>query len=79
MVKAECLIDHPPCHPCLPPPQTVDQRIAEGRTPLWAERMGLSGSRQGPQSATIYGHRSEYKPSQKTEARSMVSGAQGGG
>lgn len=54
------------------PPQTVDERIAGGQTPLWAERMGLAGSRQGAQSATIYGHRSEYKPSQKTEARSMV-------
>lgn len=54
-----------------PQEKTVDERAAEGRAPLWAERMGLSGSRQGPQSATIYSHRSEYKPSQKTEARSM--------
>jgi len=57
-----------------PPPhwQTVDQRRAEGHTPLWAERMNLSGGKQGPQSSTIYGYREEYKPSQKTDARSMV-------
>lgn len=54
-----------------PQTKTVDARCAEGHTPLWAERMNLTGSRQGQQSTTIYGHRSEYLPSQKTEARSM--------
>ena len=54
------------------PTQTVDQRRKEGRTPLWAERLGLAGGRRGEQSATIYGHRAEYRPSQKTDARSMV-------
>jgi hypothetical protein len=34
--------------------------------------MNLTGSRQGPQSATIYGHRKEYRPAEKTSARSMV-------
>ena len=36
--------------------------------------MNLSGGKQGPQSSTIYGYREEYKPSQKTDARSMVRG-----
>ncbi|PRW56401.1 dna-directed rna polymerase i and iii 14 kda polypeptide [Chlorella sorokiniana] len=54
-----------------PQAETVDQRRAEGHTPLWAERMNLSGGKQGPQSSTIYGYREEYKPSQKTDARSM--------
>jgi len=39
--------------------------------PLWAERMNLSGSKQGDQSTTIYGHRQEYLPSHKVNARSM--------
>jgi DNA-directed RNA polymerase subunit L len=47
---------------------TVDQRSAK---PLWAERMNLSGSKQGDQSTTIYGHRQEYLPSHKPNARSM--------
>lgn len=35
--------------------------------------MELNGGRQqGEQSSTIYGYRAEYKPSQKTDARSMV-------
>lgn len=46
----------------------VDQRPDK---PIWAERMGLSGSKLGPQSTTIYGHRKEYKPTEKTAARSM--------
>jgi len=50
----------------------IDERDAK---PLWAERMGLSGSKQGAQSSTVYGHRREYLPSQKVDARSMVSGA----
>ncbi|KAI3428326.1 hypothetical protein D9Q98_006706 [Chlorella vulgaris] len=54
-----------------PQQQTVDERRAAGQTPLWAERMNLTGSKQGPQSRTIYSYREEYKPSQKTEARSM--------
>ena len=54
----------------------MDQRRAEGRTPLWAERMNLSGGQQGPQSSTIYGYREEYKPSQKTDARSRVRAGQ---
>ncbi|PSC69710.1 DNA-directed RNA polymerase I and III 14 KDA polypeptide [Micractinium conductrix] len=54
-----------------PQADTLDERRAAGRTPLWAERMNLSGSKQGPQSATIYGHRAEYRPAQKTDARSM--------
>jgi hypothetical protein len=57
-----------------PQQQTVDERRAAGQTPLWAERMNLAGSKQGPQSRTIYSYREEYKPSQKTEARSMVGG-----
>jgi DNA-directed RNA polymerase subunit L len=47
---------------------TVDQRPTK---PLWAERMNLSGSKQGDQSTTIYGHRQEYLPSHKANARSM--------
>lgn len=46
----------------------VDERP---EAPMWAERMNLAGSRQGPQSATIYGHRKEYRPAEKTSARSM--------
>lgn len=38
--------------------------------PLWAERMGLTGNPPKPQTTTIYGHRREYLPSQKTDARS---------
>lgn len=51
--------------------QTVDERRVQGQTPLWAERMNLTGGRQGEQSSTIYGYRAEYKPSEKTDARSM--------
>ncbi|GAB4821903.1 hypothetical protein N2152v2_008949 [Parachlorella kessleri] len=51
--------------------QTIDERVAEGNVPLWAERMNLTGNKQGKQSSTIYGHREEYKPAQKTDARSM--------
>jgi len=47
----------------------VDQRQTR---PLWAERMNLSGGKQGDQSSTIYGHRREYLPTQKVDARSMV-------
>jgi DNA-directed RNA polymerase subunit L len=39
--------------------------------PKWAERMGRTGSKLGPQSSTIYGYRREYKPTEKTSARSM--------
>lgn len=46
----------------------LDQRPAK---PLWAERMNLTGSKQGEQSATIYGHRQEYLPANKASARSM--------
>ena len=56
-----------------PREQTLDERRAAGEVPLWAERLNHEGATQGKQSATIYGHRQEYKPSQKTEARSMVS------
>lgn len=45
----------------------LDQR---SERPLWAERMGLTGKTPNPQSSTIYGHRREYLPSQKTDARS---------
>lgn len=48
----------------------VDQRSGEDR-PLWAERMGLKGNRIGAQSATIFGHRNEYLPALKSQARSM--------
>ena len=68
---------HPPrvlC-PCL---QTLDERIKDGRTPLWAERMNLKGGPQGEQRATVYDYRQEYLPTQKTEARSMVGGWVGG-
>lgn len=44
--------------------------------PLWAERMNLSGS-QGKQASTIYSHRREYTPTEKTDARSMVGGRAG--
>lgn len=49
---------------------TVDSR-GEEEKPLWAERMNLSGERQGPSSATIFGHRREYLPASKSGARSM--------
>lgn len=45
----------------------VDSR---GEKPLWAEQMNLRGSKQGYQMKTIYGHRAEYKPAEKTFARS---------
>ena len=48
----------------------IDQRHQE-QQPLWAERMGLTGGKQGHQSATIYGHRREYCPAHKTDARSL--------
>lgn len=50
---------------------TLDARRQRGDVPLWAQRMNLSGSKQGEQSATVYGHRAEYRPSEKTAARSM--------
>ena len=53
--------------------ETIDDRRRGSDTPpLWAQRMNLSGNFQGNQSATIYGHRREYKPTEKTDARSMV-------
>lgn len=58
---------------------TLDERRAAGEVPLWAERLNREGGKQGQQSATIYGHRQEYKPSQKTDARSMVSARRQGG
>ena len=51
---------------------TVDSRCEDGgERPLWAERMNLSGEKQGPSSATIFGHRREYLPANKSGARSM--------
>ena len=58
---------------------TLDERAKRGERPLWAERMNLRGPAQGGQAATVYGHRREYKPTEKTEARSMVSAAWAGG
>lgn len=57
-----------------PPGQDRQQTPLDERPekPMWAERMNLTGSKQGPQSATIYGHRKEYLPTQKTGSRSMV-------
>lgn len=43
----------------------------DSEKPLWAERMNLRGEVQGPQSATIFGHRQEYLPANKSRARSM--------
>ena len=48
---------------------TIDN---DSEKPLWAERMNLRGEVQGPQSATIFGHRQEYLPANKSRARSMV-------
>jgi DNA-directed RNA polymerase subunit L len=48
--------------------EPLDTRASK---PLWAERMGLTGTRQGAQSSTIYGHRREYLPAHKAAARSM--------
>lgn len=45
---------------------------SRAQKPMWAERMNMTGSKQGPQSATIYAHRREYLPTQKTGSRSMV-------
>jgi hypothetical protein len=57
-------------------PAQGDRRTAtidnDTEKPLWAERMNLRGEVQGPQSATIFGHRQEYLPANKSRARSMV-------
>lgn len=55
---------------------TVDCRAARDddgseERPLWAERMNRTGDKQGPSSATIFGHRREYLPASKSGARSM--------
>lgn len=55
--------------------RTLDERKRAGEVPLWAQRMNLSGGRQGDQCATIYGLRAMYKPTEKTDARSMVGAA----
>ena len=52
----------------------IDSRMNEEGSPgkpLWAERMNLTGEKQGPQSSTIYGHRQEYLPANKSGARSL--------